>query len=568
MQEAGQTVLTECDRLGQSRQPYPISKECCTQNTTHFFESISTAANGTAEVMPIALLIILWFGGALYLRWIRVKAVEDPSWGEWVILPLYVFVTAVRVLGLAFIVVATCFSKHCDLFTAKNTAAMLRSSCDDFNLFAYFAFQMGGNGMFFFVDAFVIVSLSSHGCGTRVLRAGTRLVLALVTMWLILGWGESVNSITFGSLAQEIRQECHERFGVDSLETKLFGASWGPSFLSDDAPSTMQGALPYWIAIIVFPLVYLISYAGIGLAWWHPPRQALLTPLYGLMSWLNFMIASFQLPIVETLGFNPTNWVILLTSIGSIVIMILDSRWWNSYSGSSATRTGGESIADNLSYWDEMETPLVKEVSGSLQSELESLGPNAVAPRIRFTSIQLEEIIAAGATATVFKGRYDDTGPRAIKRLYCEDFDPELGLMTMVEKDGTAETRGIAREIAISRCLAAESPAIVQCDGFSIQPPHVLVVMELCELGCLMDVLEKHDIQYQNRLRLAHDCASAVAHVHKLDFVHRDIKSLNFFCTQSQSSERRATNADPNPMQGNFELRCLLGNNLDKVSSL
>ena len=129
----------------------------------------------------------------------------------------------------------------------------------------------------------------------------------------------------------------------------------------------------------------------------------------------------------------------------------------------------------------------------------------------------------------------------------------------MVDKDGTAETRGIAKEIAISRCLAAECPAIVHCDGFSVQPPHVLVVMELCEMGCLMDVLEKHDIPYYNRLRLGYDCASAVAHVHKLGFVHRDIKSLNFFCTQSrQSSERKRDSEDPNPM-AHFELRCLLG---------
>ena len=59
--------------------------------------------------IPMLMLVILWFGGALFLRRIRVQALTDPSWGQWVLLPLYVFCTAARVCGLALIIVGSCF---------------------------------------------------------------------------------------------------------------------------------------------------------------------------------------------------------------------------------------------------------------------------------------------------------------------------------------------------------------------------------------------------------------------------------------------------------------------------
>ena len=44
-----------------------------------------------------------------------------------------------------------------------------------------------------------------------------------------------------------------------------------------------------------------------------------------------------------------------------------------------------------------------------------------------------------------------------------------------------------------------------------------------------MGVLQTHDLEYSERLRMACDVMCAVAHMHKLNFVHRDLKSLNFF---------------------------------------
>ena len=50
-----------------------------------------------------------------------------------------------------------------------------------------------------------------------------------------------------------------------------------------------------------------------------------------------------------------------------------------------------------------------------------------------------------------------------------------------------------------------------------------------------MDVLKANQLRHLQRLELAHDAMCAVAHMHKCGFVHRDLKSLNFFVTEGQN---------------------------------
>ena len=68
-------------------------------------------------------------------------------------------------------------------------------------------------------------------------------------------------------------------------------------------------------------------------------------------------------------------------------------------------------------------------------------------------------------------------------------------------------------------------------DGFSLNPPYLYVVMELCKRGSLTDVLQTNELSYLRRLQMAHDVMCAMAHMHELGFVHRDMKSLNCFVT-------------------------------------
>ena len=46
-----------------------------------------------------------------------------------------------------------------------------------------------------------------------------------------------------------------------------------------------------------------------------------------------------------------------------------------------------------------------------------------------------------------------------------------------------------------------------------------------------MDVLQKEQPPLLTRLEIAHDTALAMAHMHSTGFVHRDVKSLNYFLT-------------------------------------
>ena len=75
----------------------------------------------------------------------------------------------------------------------------------------------------------------------------------------------------------------------------------------------------------------------------------------------------------------------------------------------------------------------------------------------------------------------------------------------------------------MSLALAETSPLIVRCSGYSIEPPHVFITMELCDSGCLFDALHSEGAAhpYTTRLELAHDVTSAVEHLHSVDVVHR-----------------------------------------------
>ena len=68
-------------------------------------------------------------------------------------------------------------------------------------------------------------------------------------------------------------------------------------------------------------------------------------------------------------------------------------------------------------------------------------------------------------------------------------------------------------------------------DGFSLDPPFLYVVMEMCTRGSLTDVLGSNELSYLQRLQMARDVMAAMAHIHELSFLHRDMKSLNCFVT-------------------------------------
>lgn len=140
------------------------------------------------------------------------------------------------------------------------------------------------------------------------------------------------------------------------------------------------------------------------------------------------------------------------------------------------------------------------------------------------TQVKLTQHLASGAAGEVWRGSIaPHTEEVAIKVVRCD---------AALDESLVADT---AREIETSWFLAQGCTLIVKCTGFSVNPPYLSVVMELCAQGSLLSVLGERagrgPPDYATRLHYGEQTAQAVAHMHALQMVHRDLKSLNVFVT-------------------------------------
>ena len=93
------------------------------------------------------------------------------------------------------------------------------------------------------------------------------------------------------------------------------------------------------------------------------------------------------------------------------------------------------------------------------------------------------------------------------------------------------EVQKYRAEYALTARIAA--PNIVKLHGICVRPPDMCLVLELCEKGSLFHTLwrESRGRGRAQRLRAMVDAARAVAHLHGLGVIHRDLKSLNYLVT-------------------------------------
>ena len=132
---------------------------------------------------------------------------------------------------------------------------------------------------------------------------------------------------------------------------------------------------------------------------------------------------------------------------------------------------------------------------------------------IDYNDIKFGDVIGKGAYGKVFKATYDDRLV-AVKSL--------AGLKDEKEKNW------MKREINLLKQV--KHPNVTEFIGISKSPEgHMLIVMELVSGGELYEKLldEKLEINWELKLKIAQDVASALAYMHKRKLIHRDIKSEN-----------------------------------------
>eukprot|EP00440_Ansanella_granifera_P004056 gb/GFBE01004402.1/.p1 GENE.gb/GFBE01004402.1/~~gb/GFBE01004402.1/.p1 ORF type:complete len:409 (+),score=74.84 gb/GFBE01004402.1/:1-1227(+) len=125
-------------------------------------------------------------------------------------------------------------------------------------------------------------------------------------------------------------------------------------------------------------------------------------------------------------------------------------------------------------------------------------------------------LVGQGAFSTVWRAVHRTSGQvRAVKKIDTTELSP----------------REIAHEIALMRLLRHEN--VVRCYDVFLEAQYVNIVVDMFNGGDLVDGLNAHRRAYGRvpNVQLAHlakQMVAAVAHVHSLQIVHRDVKGENF----------------------------------------
>lgn len=128
----------------------------------------------------------------------------------------------------------------------------------------------------------------------------------------------------------------------------------------------------------------------------------------------------------------------------------------------------------------------------------------------------IDGMLGAGAFSTVWRCIHRATGVvRAVKKIDTSELSP----------------REIAHEIALMRLLRHEN--VVRCYDVFLEAQFVNVVVDMFQGGDLIDGLSLHHsragfVPDAQLARIARQMLAAVAHVHSLLIVHRDVKGENF----------------------------------------
>ena len=122
--------------------------------------------------------------------------------------------------------------------------------------------------------------------------------------------------------------------------------------------------------------------------------------------------------------------------------------------------------------------------------------------------LEFGELLGQGGFGTVFRGRWRSKG-----------FDVALKKVIINPEESDAK---VMKELG-------EHPNIISFLGFAYRRPETIVVTALAKKGSLFDYLHirKEKPTEQQSLTWARQIAYGMAFMHRLDYVHRDLKSSN-----------------------------------------
>jgi hypothetical protein len=132
------------------------------------------------------------------------------------------------------------------------------------------------------------------------------------------------------------------------------------------------------------------------------------------------------------------------------------------------------------------------------------------------------KLLGEGSQGRVFEGQYRHGG-----------VSHKVAGKVMIKKPTEQICQELAREAGLMRKLEHPNCHVVFGAKCSLADGGPLILTEVCSEGSLFDLYAKRQVKFDPRTawRIAIECASGLQAVHKLAYMHRDVKSLNILLT-------------------------------------
>ncbi len=202
-------------------------------------------------------------------------------------------------------------------------------------------------------------------------------------------------------------------------------------------------------------------------------------------------------------------------------LIVSDTKYWRGIGrhnhGITGTPTGSRdgndpsTRRDTLSRENSVSQLDMRVVTHDLQSVLREIGDLT----LDFAFLKIKQKLGTGAHAVAYEGSFKNENV-AVKVFCPEEVNKEI-------------IKEFLNEAKLSMKMRHKN--VVQFKGIVVQPPEIAVVTELCEGGDLKSNLAKNSEKWSKSMRMTAclDCACAVEYLHSEGYIHRDIKTDNFF---------------------------------------